>query len=187
MSGEQTGFLPRDLTSAEREALLGLNAELARLGTLSDGFVFVVGSYHPDRKDRLVDVADSIEHWCNGDIRAKLMDQFLENTDSEVQGHLKFRKIAERADAIVGVVENDQGGFTYEQGIIVDNPEFFTKTFVLKRAYPDPIEHQQYSWMQATSLFDELERAGRLYEWTSNSTFSDTRNEVIRDLTLLFS
>lgn len=177
-----SGFLARDLEPHERNLLLELDRELTRISNLSDGIAFVLGSYDDTKRKRLSDVGDCLENWCHGDVHAVPMDGFLSDADGDIQGHLKFKIIATKADVIVGVLDDDRGGFTYEQAIIAENPDFFSKTYVLKRSYPTQLEHSQYNWMQATSFFDELDRVGRLYEWTTDESYDQARNRAMRDI-----
>lgn len=180
--GSPADYLPRDLTEKERNDLLDLDAELARMKMRCDGLVFVLGSYHPAKKPRLVEAGKVIQRSCRGTVIARLMEQFLDDGERDIPGHMKFRAIANRSDALVGVVEDDQGGFTYEQGIITDRPELFNKTFVLKRSYAPPIERARYSWMQSTSLFAELERYNRIYEWDTDRSYSTSTRRVAREI-----
>lgn len=172
----------RTLTREELDELDLLRAEIARLATQKDALVFVLGSYDPLKKHRLENVCNAIESTARGDISARLMDEFIPQSDGNLSGHYKFREIAMQADAIVGVVEDDQGGFTYEQGIIVERPDYFSKTYVLKKKYAPIIEKRKYSWMQSTSLFTELEYADRIYEWHGDREFATKRDELISDL-----
>lgn len=183
MSGsDYQAILSRDFTREERNSMLHLSGELAYISSRFNHLIFILGSYKEEKKQRLIDVQEAIEQQIQNDAAALLMEEFLGEDEDQLPGHIKFRVIADHVDAIVGVVEDDQGGFTYEQGVIVDNPHLFQKTFVLKRAYSPTTERQKYSWMQATSLFAELEHASRIYEGSDESEYSKTGKELISDL-----
>lgn len=177
-----TALFHRPLTRDEREDFLNLQAEIARLKTVSDRLIFVLGSYDDGKKVRLDRAQREIHSEAPGDYRARLMTEFLSEDDEELPGTLKFREIATQADALVGIAEDDNGGFVLEQGIITSNPAFFEKTFLLKRQYQDLLEHEHYSWMQATSLFDELERVDRIYRWRTEPEFDKALDTLITDV-----
>lgn len=89
--------------------------------------------------------------------------------------YLKFRLIADYTNYIVGIAEHDRGGFLVEQGYFTALDRYFAKTHVFKRDYHrlnsnefdmNIDSNDPYSGMQ-TAIFDLLEEAGRLCEWTT--------------------
>ncbi|MFC6825028.1 hypothetical protein [Halopelagius fulvigenes] len=157
------------LTPEEYEALKHSVAELAPLFS-ADRAYFVLGSYGQPEIRRLQLVKDRLNR--RPDAYAFLMvDVRSEWTNT----YLKFRILADYADAIVGVAEHTHGGFLVEQGYFTALEEYFRKTHVLKREYEgldaeavdtDVDVERPYSGMQ-TAIFEMLSDAGRLCRWTT--------------------
>lgn len=165
----------RSLTPAEYERLKSAVAELSPLFA-HDRSYFVLGSYGRPEIRRLQLVKDRLNR--RADAYAFLMvDVRREWTNT----YLKFRLVADYADAIVGVAEHDRGGFLVEQGAFVADESYFRKTAVLKRIYDDlssddvetDVEvDDPYSGMQ-TAIFELLDRDGRLHVWATEDELVD--------------
>ncbi|WP_336022676.1 hypothetical protein [Halobellus salinisoli] len=169
------------LTPEEYEALKQSVAEFTPIFSAGNSY-FVLGSYgHPEIrrlqlvKDRLNRKPDAYA-FLMVDIRSEWMNTYL-----------KFRLLADYTDLIVGVAEHAQGGFLVEQGYFTALEEYFTKTYVFKRKYDsldaDAIDtsidiDNPYSGMQ-TAIFDMLDDAGRLYQWTSGDDLVDCAEALV--------
>ncbi|WP_237560547.1 hypothetical protein [Halostella litorea] len=165
----------RSLSPEEYERLKHSVAELSPIFRHERSY-FVLGSYGDPEIRRLQLVKDRLNR--RRDAYAFLMvDVRREWTNT----YLKFRILADYADAIVGVAEHDRGGFLVEQGMFVGSEEYFDKTHVCKREYDgldageidtdaDPAD--PYSGMQ-TPIFDLLDDAGRLHRWTTTEELED--------------
>ncbi|GAB3679629.1 hypothetical protein GCM10028857_01270 [Salinarchaeum chitinilyticum] len=76
----------------------------------------------------------------------------------------KFRILADRADAIVPVLEDTAGSHEWEFGV-VSGPDYRPKVHVCKREYPtEAAEHEQFDALPA-QFVDVLERDGRVVRW----------------------
>lgn len=170
------------LTPLERQAVNTLDSELHSIRPQYDGLIFVLGNFGDQREQRISDFQKAAQAWDVADYAAVRMDEFLDTADTELEGHSKFKVIADHSDAIVPIIEDDAGGVTWEQAIIREYPRFRQKTYLLKRTYPQEDEHDIYSWMQSTSLFDRLERNNRIYEWTAVCDFRAQIDTVLADI-----
>lgn len=85
-----------------------------------------------------------------------------------VNGIQKFRLLADLVSHVVGVAERDPSGFLVEQGLLAGTEEYFAKTHVLKRTYPDAEADHPYGWME-DGVFDLLEGDDRLYRWETEA------------------
>ncbi|MDL5363423.1 hypothetical protein [Halalkalicoccus sp. NIPERK01] len=164
------GYLhDRLLIPEEYEALKQAVGELSAIFT-TDRAYFVLGSYGRPEIYRLQLVKDRLNRRENAyaflmvDIRGEWTNTYL-----------KFRLLADYTDYIVGIAEHSRGGFLVEQGYFTALERYFAKTHVFKRDYQglDPNEldtdvdpENPYSGMQ-TAIFDLLDGAGRLCEWTT--------------------
>jgi len=169
------------LTPEEYEALKQSVAELTPIFSTGNSY-FVLGSYgHPEIR-RLQLVKDRLNRKPNAyaflmvDIRSEWTNTYL-----------KFRLLADYADRIVGVAEHAQGGFLVEQGYFTALEKYFTKTNVFKRVYDsldaDAIDtnidlDNPYSGMQ-TAIFEMLDDAGRLYQWTDEDDLAECAEALI--------
>ncbi|WP_394742229.1 hypothetical protein [Natronococcus roseus] len=170
------------LTPVERQAVNKLDSELHSIRPQYDGLIFVLGNFGDEREDRIDDFQDAAHSWDVADYAAVRMDEFLSTSDTDLEGHSKFKVIADHADAIVPIIEDDAGGVTWEQAIIREYRRYRQKTYLMKRAYPQKDEHEIYSWMQSTSLFDRLDGTGRMYEWTIVCDFQAQIDTVLADI-----
>ncbi|EMA29298.1 hypothetical protein C446_17429 [Halobiforma nitratireducens JCM 10879] len=159
-----------------------MDRELVQEYATCDSLIFVLGNYTDGRKKRLEEFKEIAHASPIQDFEAVLMDELLTNNSHELQGHSKFKVIADHADAIVVVIEDDVGGVTWEQSIIREHKRFFDKTYLLKRTYPWKLDHEKYSWMQDGSLFTLLEDEGRLYEWETVSNYDNGVRSVLEGL-----
>lgn len=128
---------------------------------------FVIGNFdrQDGRRERLENVRDCISEYPN--FEAFLMDEIDEDDEMWANWYLKFEIFYRRADDVVAVVEDNDGGHELEIGE-VDNDELW----ILKRDYYNSdgtedteTEHEMYDGMLA-KLFEHLERHGQVYHWT---------------------
>ncbi|WP_256394199.1 hypothetical protein [Natronoarchaeum rubrum] len=171
------------LTPAQRKSVLQVEREVAELYLDHDTLVFVLGSFDDGKKHRLENFCGLTNSRPLNNAAARLMDEFLEDADRELQSNHKFKVLALHADAIVGVAEDDQGGFVMEQGILVDNPNLLDKTYLLRRNYGDDGNREKYCWMQ-NGFFTELNNRNQVYDWGLGNSFDDSAREVLDDLGL---
>jgi hypothetical protein len=155
------------LSPAEYEAIKHSVAEFEPIFS-ADRAYFVLGSYGTPEIRRLQLVKDRLNRRA-GAYAFLMVDVRSEWTNT----YLKFRLVADYADAIVGVAEHSRGGFLVEQGYFTALKDYFAKTHVLKREYDgwdrddvdtDVDPENPYSGMQ-TSIFEMLDDAGRLGRW----------------------
>ncbi|WP_247005143.1 hypothetical protein [Halosolutus gelatinilyticus] len=171
------------LSPRERQDVYRLDSELNSIRPQYDGLIFVLGNYDRGRREkRITDFREQAHEWGRADLAAVRMDQFLENVEDHLGGHCKFKVIADHADAIVPIIEDDEGGVTWEQAIIREYEKYQNKTFMMKRSYPGTHLHENYSWMQTTSLFSTLDENDRLYEWSSVLEFKVMIDNVLADI-----
>lgn len=163
-------YLSRDIT---REEMINVRTAISQhlLPLMDNEYkIFVLGSYGDGEKQYLETVQeilrDEYRNRCSSRARVFLMDD-VPGDDIWINLGIKFRLLADISDSIVGVAENDQGGFMFEQGIIATHEDYVRKTHLLKRQYASKKEeHSHYSAMQASGLFDELRADNRLFEWS---------------------
>lgn len=169
ISEKATEYLHDETLSLEDyENLSNAISELTPL-VRTDSTYFVLGSYGREEIRRLQLVKDRLNRRPNS--YAFLM---VDVRGEWKNGVFKFRVLADFSDHIVGVVEHDQSGFLVEQGLFVAEESYFEKTHVLQRTYSD---EWPYSWMQ-DSVFELLERDGRLYTWEDEDELSKTTDEI---------
>ncbi|WP_436343334.1 hypothetical protein [Natronorubrum sp. FCH18a] len=149
-----------ELTLAENEELLHALSELTPIYE-RDRSYFVLGNYDPAPLGRLERVVDRLNR--REDAYAFRMSDVRGGWDNGIQ---KFCLIADLVTHIVGVAEREPSGFLVEQGLLVGSEEYFEKSHVLKRAYPDADEDHPYGWME-DGVFELLEAEDRLYHWKS--------------------
>lgn len=169
------------LSPEEYEALKQSVAELAPIFSAEKAY-FVLGSYGKPEIRRLQLVKDRLNRQP-GAYAFLMVDIRSEWTNT----YLKFRVLADYADVIVGVVEHAQGGFLVEQGYFTALEEYFVKTHVFKRKYKsldaDAIDtgidiDNAYSGMQ-TAIFEMLDDAGRLCQWTSEGDLVECAKALV--------
>ncbi|WP_049987592.1 hypothetical protein [Halobellus rufus] len=170
------------LTPEEYEALKQSVAELSPIFSAEESY-FVLGSYGKPEIRRLQLVKDRLNRQP-GAYAFLMVDIRSEWTNT----YLKFRLLADYTDLIVGVAEHGQGGFLVEQGYFTALEKYFTKTHVFKREYDslnaDAVDtsiniDNPYSGMQ-TAIFDMLDDAGRLYQWTTEDDLIGCAEALVR-------
>ena len=168
------------LSPEEYEAIKRSVAELSPIFS-ADRAYFVLGSYGEPEIRRLQLVKDRLAR-RPGAYAFLMVDVRGEWTNT----YLKFRLLADYADAIVGVAEHGRGGFLVEQGYFTALEDYFTKTHVLKREYedldPDAFDtvvdpEDPYSGMQ-TAVFEMIDDAGRLCRWATEDDLAACADEV---------
>jgi hypothetical protein len=169
------------LTPEEYEALKQSVAELTPIFSAENSY-FVLGSYGRPEIRRLQLVKDRLNR--QPDSYAFLM---VDIRSEWTNTYLKFRLLADYADVILGVAEHAQGGFLVEQGYFTALEEYFAKTHVFKREY-DSLDAETidtnvnienpYSGMQ-TAIFEMLDNAGRLCQWTSEDALVKCTEAVV--------
>ncbi|WP_254810561.1 hypothetical protein [Natronosalvus amylolyticus] len=169
------------LTPKEYEALKHSVAELTPIFSAKNSY-FVLGSYGRPEIHRLQLVKDRLNR--QRDTYAFLM---VDIRSEWTNTYLKFRLLADYTDFIVGVAEHAQGGFLVEQGYFTALEEYFTKTHVFKREY-DSLDvnsigtgidiDSPYSGMQ-TAIFEMLDNAGRLCQWTSEDDLVECAEALV--------
>ncbi|MFC4543608.1 hypothetical protein ACFO5R_16910 [Halosolutus amylolyticus] len=147
-----------ELSLADNEAILHSLSELTPVFE-HDRTYFVLGNYDHEPIRRLNLVVDRLNR--RPDAYAFMMSDVRGGWDNGIQ---KFCLIADLVTHIVGVAEKEPSGFLVEQGMLVGTEEYFEKSHVLKRAYPDADEAHPYGWME-DAVFDLLAERGRLHEW----------------------
>ncbi|PCR90103.1 hypothetical protein [Natrinema ejinorense] len=145
-----------ELSLADNEEILHALSELRPVYE-SERSYFVLGSYDREPIRRLNLVVDRLNR--RSDAYAFRMVDVRGEWDNGIQ---KFSLIADLVTHVVGVAEREPSGFLVEQGLLAGTEEYFEKTHVLKREYPEV--DRPYDWMQ-DGVFDLLEEDERLYRW----------------------
>jgi len=146
------------LTIADNEEILRALSELTPIYEHERSY-FVLGNYDPEPMRRLNLVVERLNR--REDAYAFRMSDVGGGWDNGIQ---KFCLIADLVSHIVGVAEREPSGFLVEQGLLVGTEEYFEKSHVLKREYPDLEADHPYGWME-DGVFELLEADGRLHEW----------------------
>ncbi|MDF9746460.1 hypothetical protein [Natrinema salsiterrestre] len=149
-----------ELSLTDNEEILHALSELRPVYE-SDRSYFVLGNYDREPIRRLNLVVDRLNR--RSDAYAFRMVDLRGEWENGIQ---KFCLVADLVTHVVGVAEREPSGFLVEQGLLAGTEEYFEKTHVLKRTYPD--EDRPYNWMQ-DGVFDLLEKNGRLYRWETES------------------
>ena len=167
--------LGQDLPPKQVEAIHDayLNDEMLRLIGYADAVYFVIGNYDDETKPRLLEVRDVLDR-RSPDHTAFL----LEDVDPEVTAwqnfYVKFKVFTARADYVVGVFEDNDGGHELEIGEIPRE-----NTWAFKREYEDKDdEHAHYDAMIA-HLFDVLENEGQLVRWERPEVLPELVDEQV--------
>ncbi|MXV62323.1 hypothetical protein GS429_09665 [Natronorubrum sp. JWXQ-INN-674] len=150
------------LTLADNEEILTALSELTPIYERERSY-FVLGNYDREQMRRLDLVVDRLNR--RSDAYAFRMSDVRGGWDNGIQ---KFCLISDLVSHIVGVAEKEPSGFLVEQGLVVGTEEYFEKSHVLKRTYPDTDEEHPYGWME-DSVFELLEEDGRLYQWETEA------------------
>lgn len=162
------------LSPDEYESLKTLNTELVNANR-NQTSVLILGSYDRDKKPRLLYIKDSLAQspTCN----PYLMEDF-----ADLNAVVKFQLVADQSDYIVGIVEDDQGGFQLEMGMTIVLARYFNRCTVLKRTYPEKGDRNVYNWMLQNGVFDLFDMHGRLREWGDDTPFETAAGNVVDDL-----
>ncbi|APW99497.1 hypothetical protein CHINAEXTREME_17750 [Halobiforma lacisalsi AJ5] len=160
-----------ELSLADNEELLKALSDLAPLYERERSY-FVLGNYDPEQRRRLELVVDRLER--REDTYAFLMSDVRGGWDNGIQ---KFCLLADMVTHVVGVAEREPSGFLVEQGLLVGSEEYFDKSHVLKRTYPDADEDHPYGWME-DAVFELLEAEDRLYEWRTEDDLLDAVERI---------
>lgn len=154
--------------SLSREAYTNLyeiiHRDCTRLGE-AETLYFVIGNFDTDggRRERVEQVCACFSEYpeCEG----FLLDDIDPDDEIWQNWYLKFHVFYERADHVVGVFEDNDGGHELEVGE-VDNDDLH----ILKRDYftddgevDTETEHERYDGMLA-KLFETID--DRVYHWT---------------------
>ncbi|WP_049925509.1 hypothetical protein [Halopiger goleimassiliensis] len=159
-----------ELTLAENEELLHALSELTGIYEHERSY-FVLGNYDPEPIRRVNLVVDRLNR--RTDAYAFRMVDVRGDWENGIQ---KFCLIADLVSHVVGVAEREPSGFLVEQGLLVGTEEYFEKSHVLKRTYPDADGHP-YGWME-DGVFELLEREERLHEWRTEDDLLEAIEEI---------
>lgn len=89
-----------------------------------------------------------------------------------------FDILCGRATHIVGVIEDFDGGYVWELGLLFA-PSYRSKVWVLKRRYPDAeIERERYANGMAASHVELLLTGDRSYEWVDTDELRNVVDEI---------
>ncbi|RQG99043.1 hypothetical protein [Natrarchaeobius oligotrophus] len=153
-----------ELTLADNEELLHALSELTPIYE-NERTYFVLGSYDREPIRRVNLVVDRLNR--RPDSYAFRMIDVRGEWENGIQ---KFCLVADLASHVVGVAEAEPSDFLVEQGLLVGTEEYFSKSYVLKREYPD--EDRSFGWMQ-DGVFELLEEEGRLYRWETETELAE--------------
>lgn len=164
------GTPPGVLSSLHRKKL----DELDRLRTAQIIF-FVLGSYDEPEKHRLTALGQILSEPSADE--AFTLEEIDPEIDVWENFYVKFRLFLLRADHVVAVFESNDGGHELEIGEVD-----LDRIHVLKRDYESvsvdhDVEYAKYDAMLAT-LFDLLDRRGRLHEWESKHEFYEAAADL---------
>ena len=183
------GSLPPEQIEAMRDVVYG---ELDRFADAERTY-FVLGNYDEYEKERVESVRDALTDRAAGRVAFT-----LEDVDPDVNVWrnfcVKFRVFARRADHVVLVAEDNDGGHELELGE-VDQEHLY----VLKRDYDgasldppaanqgsaaDPafgdLDYERFDAMMLT-LFAHLDAEGRLFTWASEAELAGAVDRVIAE------
>lgn len=91
-----------EISPAEYEALTEMTTHL--VDTAHDSQHFILGSYEPGEKEKLLHLKTELDEWEGANCRGYLMEDFPDDLHPIVQ----FRLIADHSDSVVGVCEHDR-------------------------------------------------------------------------------
>ena len=158
-----------ELTLADNEEILDAVSELTPVFENERSY-FVLGNYDREPIRRLNLVVDRLNR--RPDAYAFRMVDVRGEWDNSIQ---KFCLVADLVTHVVGVAERDPSGFLVEQGLLVGTEEYFGKSHVLKREYPDG--NDPFSWME-DGVFDLLDDEDRLYRWRTEADLVEAAGEI---------
>lgn len=183
------GSLPPGQIAAMRDVVYGDLDQFADAETT----YFVLGNYDEYKKGRVESVRDALTDRAAGRVAFT-----LEDVDPDVDVwrnfYVKFRVFARRADHVVLVAEDNDGGHEPELGEVD-----LKRLYVLKRDYDgaslDPPAAGQgsaadpafgdldYERFDATmlTLFVHLDDEGRLFTWASENELASAVDRVIAE------
>ncbi|QCS42992.1 hypothetical protein [Natrinema versiforme] len=160
-----------ELSLADNEEVLHALSDLRPIYE-SERSYFVLGNYDSEPIRRLNLVVDRLNR--RRDAYAVRMVDVRGEWDNGIQ---KFCLLADLVSHVVGVAEREPSGFLVEQGLLAGTEEYFEKTHVLKRTYPDAEADHPYGWME-DGVFDLLEANDRLYRWETESDLREAAERL---------
>ncbi|ADD06906.1 uncharacterized protein Nmag_3356 [Natrialba magadii ATCC 43099] len=160
-----------ELTLADNEAILHSLSELTPVYENERSY-FVLGSYDREPIRRLNLVVDRLNR--RPDAYAFRMVDVRGEWENGIQ---KFCLIADLVTHVVGIAEKEPSDFLVEQGLLAGTTEFFEKSYVLKREYPDTEEDHPFGWMQ-DGVFELLESEGRLHRWETEADLTEAAEKL---------
>lgn len=149
--------IPPEQIEAIHDAVL--TDEVLRSVGYAETVYLVIGNYDEATKPRLLETRDVLDRRSPNHL-AFLLDEVDPDVSAWQNFYVKFKIFTARADWIVGVFENNDGGHELEAGEVPRE-----KLYVFKREYDDRArEHEAFDAMIA-SLFEVLDNEGRLIRW----------------------
>ncbi len=123
-------------------------------------------------------VYDSLDERVNPAAVAMQLEDFgLEREEIRLWARV-FDILCGRATHIVGVIEDFDGGYVWELGLLFA-PSYRRKVWVLKRRYPtDDIERERYANGMAASHTGALLTGSRCHEWTDVDDLRSAVNNI---------
>lgn len=161
---KEEGLTPEQFTAIS--SVVARDCE--RLGA-ADLLYFVIGNYDEQRgqKSRVVDTRDRISEY-SPETEAFLLEDVDPAEEAWENWYVKFLVFRSRADHVVGVFEDNDGGHELEAGEVETGD-----LHALKRAYLTPdgeqdtdTEHERFDGMLG-KYFEFLDARNRLYRWTT--------------------
>jgi hypothetical protein len=125
-----------------------------------------------ERRDRVAALLDDRE----GATAFRLEDVGIGREDADLWAPA-FEVLCGRATWIVTVIEDFDGGYVWELGVLYD--AYDDKTWVLRRVYPDEEEHRRrYDDGMAASHVANLAIADRRLEWEDEEELEEAVDEI---------
>lgn len=160
---DSEAYLDDELTPEAIERLMdaALTEGLLRDFGYSDVAYLVIGNFDEPQKARLRSVRDELADRGSSQF-AFLLDEIGEQVWENFV--VKFKIFADRADFVVGVFEDNEGGHELEIAEL-DRERYQRKTRVFKQDYLTIEEERDAYDAMLAHLFEIMDNRGQLYRW----------------------
>lgn len=167
------------LTPAEHQQLKNMvNEDLRELKGYERRYLNVGAGGDSDAAERRELVYDLLDARTNPPATAFKLEEYGFSTDEIRLWCRAFDILCGRASHIVAVIEDFDGGYVWELGLLFA-PSYREKAWVLKRRYEDgETERDRYENGMAVSHVKLLLTGPRCHEWTSTQELRDAVDNI---------
>jgi len=167
------------LTPAEHQQIKDLvNNDLDQIKQYDRRYLSVGAGGNATAASRRQLVYDALNARTNPPAVAFRLEEYGFTTEDIRLWVRAFDILCGRATHIVAVIEDFDGGYVWELGLLF-SPSYRDKTWILKRVYDDPqTERNKYENGMAASHVEYLLTGPRCHEWTNTEALQDAIGNI---------